>query len=117
MGGSNFALQWPTDSGKVTVPYDPATGVLRIAAAAGATVKTAAAGKVVTVTADRIEIASDSYLLVYGNLRKVTPTVGQAAKVAIAETAVATKPAPAPHHHAPLALDSAIILSCAATIS
>ncbi|MEP6988830.1 MAG: hypothetical protein ABI970_24730, partial [Chloroflexota bacterium] len=81
MGGSNFALQWPSDSGKVTVPYDAATGVVRIAAAAGATVKAAAAGKVVTVTADRIEIASDSYLLVYGNLRKVTPTVGQAVNV------------------------------------
>src|SRR5258705_12411296 len=81
MGGSNFVLQWPSDSGKIIVPYDAATGVVRIAAAAGASVKAAAGGKVSAVTSDRIEIASDSYLLVYGNLRKVTPTVGQSVNV------------------------------------
>ena len=65
MGGSNFVLQWPTDSGKVAVPYDAATGVMRIAAASGAVVKAAAAGKVTLVTADRIEIASDSCLVIF----------------------------------------------------
>ena len=89
MGGSNFVLQWPSDSGKITVPYDAATGVVRIAAAAGASVKAAAAGKVTVVAADRIEIASDNYLLVYGNLRKVTPIVGQTvnAGVSLGESA------------------------------
>lgn len=77
MGGSNFVLQWPSDSGKVTVPYDAATGIVKIAAAAGSVVKAAASGQVTTVAADRIEIASGAYLLVYSNLRKITLTVGQ----------------------------------------
>ncbi len=77
MGGSNFVLQWPTDSGKVSVPFDATTGVVRIAAASGALVKAAAAGKVTVVTADSIEIASGSYLVIYSNLRKVSAVVGQ----------------------------------------
>ena len=77
MGGSNFVLQWPSDSGKITLPYDAATGVVKIAAAAGSSVKAAANGQVTTVVADRIEVASGTYLVVYGNLRKVTATVGQ----------------------------------------
>src|SRR5689334_681240 len=81
MGGSSFVLQWPSDSGKITAPYDTTTGVVRISAAAGATVKAAAAGKVTAVAADRIEVASDSYLLVYGNLSNVSATAGQSVNV------------------------------------
>lgn len=80
MGGSNFVLKWPSDSAKVSVPYDAITGVVKIVAAAGAVIKAAADGQVTTVTADRIEIASGTYLVVYSNLRKVTPTVGQSVK-------------------------------------
>jgi len=77
MGGSNFVLQWPSDLGKVSVPYDAASGVVKITAAAGAAIKAAAAGQVTTVAADRIEIASGGYLVIYSNLRKITATVGQ----------------------------------------
>jgi hypothetical protein len=78
MAGTNITLQWPTESGVISAPYDPSTGVITLAAAAGAIIKAAAAGKVTGISANQIEIASGMYSVVYINLQNFRVNVGDA---------------------------------------
>lgn len=77
MAGSNFSLKWPVDSGRITTPYDATTGVVKIAAAAGAAVKAGAAGRVVAASGDTVQVATGIYTVAYAGLRKLSVAIGQ----------------------------------------
>jgi hypothetical protein len=89
MGGSNFMLQWPSDVGKISTPYDAATGRLGIAAPGGAVIRAGAAGSVIQVTTSAVHIASGGYMIVYANLQNIRVEEGDTvtALTVIAESA------------------------------
>lgn len=76
MAGSNFAIQWPTNIGKIAAPYDAVTGELGLTAPAGTVIRAGVEGTVTSVTSDSVHIATSTYTLIYSNLRNIRVKAG-----------------------------------------
>ncbi|MEZ4667651.1 MAG: M23 family metallopeptidase [Anaerolineae bacterium] len=77
MAGSNFTLQWPVESGKISTPYDAATGILKLTAVAGTVVSAGAAGRIVAASGNTVQITSGNFTVAYSNLRNLSVAIGQ----------------------------------------
>ncbi|MEO8608282.1 MAG: cellulase family glycosylhydrolase [Chloroflexota bacterium] len=91
MGGSNFSINWPSDSrpASVITPFNATTGAVAIAAPAGAKIKAGVAGKVTSASGSVVQIASGVFTVAYSNLKNLAVTAGQdvAADALIGESA------------------------------
>jgi hypothetical protein len=65
-----LTIQWPVQSASITSAYAPGAGIT-IAAPQGTAIKAGAAGRVVVVTADTVQIASEQYVVTYRNLQNI----------------------------------------------